>query len=93
MVHGRHSSENILVTEPLTFQVIDFSHAQIFEKFAPRGFERDVARIGARLTIEYACTREDILRIFTEVARAAPAGLVDVGRLGAEFEKALKNSK
>lgn len=93
LVHGRHSSENILVTDPLEFQIIDFSHAQIFERFHPAGFSRDVARIGARLVLEEACTKKVVMQFFDEVARAAPAGSVDDRKIATEFDKVLMNSK
>jgi RIO-like serine/threonine protein kinase len=93
LVHGRHSSENILVADPHRFHIIDFSHSQVFDRFHPQGFMRDVGRIAARLISEDACTQETAMRLFDEVSRAAPTGSVSADRMAAECEKVLTNSK
>ena len=93
LVHGRHSSENILVGDPLRYHIIDFSHSQVFDRFHPKGFMRDVGRIGARLISEDACTQDTVVRFFDEVAHALPTGLVSADRMAAECEKVLTNSK
>ena len=74
LVHGRHSSENILVTDlngTAEFSVIDFSHAQLRKQFAATGFARDVARIGSRLIHERACDQATVMALFDVVARTA----------------------
>ena len=93
LVHGRHSSENILVTEPLDFHIIDFSHAQIFEHFQPQGFMLDVARIGARLELEGACSRDALKQLFDCVEQRAPFASVSAKQMYDEFEHTLKSSK
>lgn len=93
LVHGRHSSENILVGDPLKFYVIDFSHAQLFEHLQAEAFMRDVGRIGARLIIESACTREVTTQLFEAVANAVPAGQVSPGPMHDELEYVLTRSK
>jgi len=93
LVHGRHSSENILVGDPLSYHVIDFSHSQVFDRFHPNGFMRDVGRIAARLISEGACTKETAAQFFDAVSQAVPGGLVTTGRMAAECEKVLTMSK
>jgi hypothetical protein len=94
LVHGRHSSENILVTDgKRDFYVIDFSHAQLYRAYHPLGFARDVARIGARLVIEESCSAAAVRLLFSHVVRAAPRSTVTEAVLRKEFNHVLSASK
>ena len=93
LVHGRHSSENILVDDEGTFYTIDFSHAQLFPGYRERGFMQDVARIGARLVLERACSREAARALFAATIAAAPTATLTVSDIDAECERVLTESK
>jgi hypothetical protein len=92
-VHGRHSSENILVTRQLAFNVIDFSHAQLFTRYCARGFTRDVARIGARLILENACDWSWLKTWCDAIAHEAADGTLTAAHLLARIERTLRKSK
>jgi len=93
LVHGRHSSENILVTASLVFHTIDFSHAQIFKTSHATGFLRDVTRVAARLKLERACSDDFIGRLFDEVAAVLCNDEISSASIEAEFLKILGSSK
>lgn len=93
LVHGRHSSENILMSEDGRFNVIDFSHAQLFRTFNTRGFVHDVGRIGARLKLENACDNATVITLFRAVVSAAARSDVTQDRLAKQFENILQHSK
>lgn len=93
LVHGRHSSENIMLSPPLNFHVIDFSHAQLFQNFNAPGFVRDVARIGARLIIESACDENFIKRFFEVVVACCDQRAVTTNSLWREFSNVRTHSK
>lgn len=94
LVHGRHSSENILVVAGDSlpeFYAIDFAYSKLRRRFDPRGFERDVARIAHWLWHEEICKAEDLERFFAAVTERAwpaegPRG-AHSGRIHAEFER------
>ncbi len=93
LVHGRHSSENILVRAPLKFDVIDFSHAQLFATFHAPGFVHDVARIAARLMIEKACSKETVMTLFRAVVGVASRRDVTLDLLVKQFDNISCHSK
>lgn len=94
LVHGRHSSENILVSGGARdFYVIDFSHAQLYRTYHAPGFARDVARIGARLVIEESCSTDTVWSLFSHVIRAAPRASVSEAAIREEFDHVLNDSK
>jgi hypothetical protein len=86
LVHGRHSSENILVGQDGKFYTIDFSHAQIMNGFSGSGFAFDAARIGARLIMSHACSREAVMVLFDEIVRVGAPDVTAAGRMQMEAE-------
>jgi hypothetical protein len=74
LVHGRHSSENLLVVtrggEPVLY-TIDFPFAHLGSGLDPAGLARDVARIAHRILQEKAWPRETVLAFFQAVASEA----------------------
>ena len=93
LVHGRHSSENILVTAPPVFHTIDFSHAKIFKTFYATGFLGDLTRVAARLKLERAWSDDFIGRLFDEVAAVLRNDEISSASIEAEFLKILGSSK
>ena len=93
LVHGRHSSENILVSDERGYQLIDFSHAQIYSKFNARGFIHDAARIGSRLLGEGAASRAAVNSLFEEIAHVAQEPAVSAAALARECDWIMGASK
>jgi hypothetical protein len=76
LVHGGHSPENVMVVsgedEPLSrFQIIDFADSQLHEAFHDEGFANDIARIGARMVTEGACSQEQTAGFINATAETA----------------------
>ena len=71
LVHGRHSSENLLVvtrgSEPILY-TIDFPFAHLGSGLDPAGLVRDVARIAHWLLHEKVWPRETVRALFEAVA-------------------------
>jgi tRNA A-37 threonylcarbamoyl transferase component Bud32 len=93
LVHGRHSSENILFSDDRGYQLIDFSHAQIYSDFNARGFIHDAARIGSRLLGEDVASRAAVNILFEEIARAAHKPTVSAATLARECDWIMDASK
>jgi len=95
LVHGRHSGDNLLVTERagrLEIGVIDFAHAALGPGFEPEGFARDAGRIAAGLVILGHASPASAARLLDAVAAAWPdaasAGRAR-GRLDAAYRRSL----
>lgn len=74
LVHGRHSSENVLVDsagEGPAFYTIDFAYSRLTSEFDDAGFVRDVARIAQWLCYETVVSNAALERFFERVAGRA----------------------
>ncbi len=74
LVHGRHSSENILVVPKdggVEFQVIDFAYARLGDRFDAPGFSGDVVRIALYLVLTEACSRKRAEEFLVRAAAVA----------------------
>jgi tRNA A-37 threonylcarbamoyl transferase component Bud32 len=74
LVHGRHSSENILVDsrgEEPVFYAIDFAYSRLESEMDELGFVRDVARIAQWLWHESVLSESALELFFERVARSA----------------------
>ncbi len=74
LIHGRHSSDNILVEssgEEPVFYTIDFAYSRLNSGFDEAGFVRDVARIAHWLWHEKVCSDAALERFFERVAQSA----------------------
>jgi RIO-like serine/threonine protein kinase len=74
LIHGRHSSDNILVDsggEEPVFYAIDFAYSRLNSGFDEAGFVRDVARIAHWLWHEKVCSDAALERFFERVAQSA----------------------
>ncbi len=74
LVHGRHSSENILVdtrAEQPAFYAIDFAFSRLGSGFDANGFIRDLARIAHWLWHEQILDPSQMQALFECVARRA----------------------
>lgn len=80
LVHGRHSSDNLLVdsrgAQPQIY-TIDFAYSQLGEGFDESAYVRDVARMAHWLWHEEACTAEALSQLLARCARAVEAGDAD----------------
>ena len=88
LVHGRHSSENILVgtgAEGPIFYTIDFAYSRLTDRFDAAGFSRDTARIAHWLWHEQVYSDATLTRFFLHVASLALFGyaLIVATALGA----------
>jgi len=94
LVHGRHSSENILVDSSgdlPVFYTIDFAFSRLGDGFDANGFVRDVARIAHWLCHEQVLDPPQVQALFECVARrawdSAPEQSARVSRLGKELRR------
>lgn len=74
LVHGRHSSENLLVTEAAAgaeLHVIDFAYSRLGPGLDSGGLVDDAARVAHRLLHEGACSRRAVERLFDRIAELA----------------------
>jgi hypothetical protein len=75
LVHGRHSGDNLLVSERagrIEISVIDFAHAALAPGFDAEGFARDAGRIAAGLVILEHASAATAGRLLDAIARAWP---------------------
>jgi hypothetical protein len=75
LVHGRHSGDNLLVTERAgrtEILVIDFAHAALGPGFDAEGFARDAGRIAAGLVILGHASAATAARLLDAVAAGWP---------------------
>jgi hypothetical protein len=74
LVHGRHSSENLLVTPRpggVDLWVIDFAYSRLADDLDAEGLVEDAARVAHRLLHERVCSREAMAALFERLARRA----------------------
>lgn len=94
LVHGRHSSENLLVRfvkGDLEVQTIDFAYASLADGFQDQEFIEDAARVARRLLLENACSEETVLRLFDHVARLAWPDAAEAARGRARLRERLES--
>ena len=75
LVHGRHSGDNLLVTQAEgrpEIRVIDFAHASLAAGFEPEGFARDAGRIAASLVILGHASEATAMHLLGALAAAWP---------------------
>lgn len=75
LVHGRHSSENLLVAPSgaggVEVYVIDFAYSRLGDGLDPDGLVRDAARVAHRLLHDRACSPEAVTTLFAGIAARA----------------------
>jgi hypothetical protein len=95
LVHGRHSGDNLLVTERagrLEILVIDFAHAAVGPGFDAEGFARDAGRIAAGLVLLGHASAATAARLLDVAAAAWPDAASAAHarrRLDAAYERSL----